>query len=581
MKTIKLIFEDFYLSFKRDFAFLAVISILGLFVSLYGFYQLGVLSPGTVIIGGLQKFAVEFFFLAIFLYFFHLIGIRKKWFYIVVLFLYFVIVSCDITLLMYFKERFGAKYLQTVEGADYGFMTDYRVIGYVLFLIIYSVTAVLKLLKPVSKPQAADRIWKAFILFLLFLFIPFYNLLPAQKTFYSKYLLTPTPIYIIKGLLAKKQNVIPKLTPKTEELAKKYNLFEHSQQKDLPKFDRVIFLSTESLSNKFIRARNPNLPADASPSLDSLIAKYPYASLQAGALSTLYGLSIIFSGHPNAKLSFENKYPISFVRILKENGFKTAFIRGANEFYMDENVLFNQAGFEEVYGANHFSKLPKYKGDIEWWGLTDRKLFDFAVEYLKENKDKKVFIQMLTVDTHVPKGREDYLGQEYPGEPDNHLYRSPNMVRAFWKHDHDLGLFVKKLEKEGLFDDRTLLIVSGDHPFFSNISFTSLVTPFKDDFNNLPFLLISKKPIKAPLTENPLASQIDIAPTVLALTGFDIPKGMFGKSLFEEAPRAAFDIKEDYIIVKTPEETNLYPIKNDERSGITALVNTFLEPTAP
>ena len=58
--------------------------------------------------------------------------------------------------------------------------------------------------------------------------------------------------------------------------------------------------------------------------------------MQHVTLSTLYGLTVIFTSHPYAQLSYENGYPVSFVKELKKQGFHTAFLRGANETYMEE-----------------------------------------------------------------------------------------------------------------------------------------------------------------------------------------------------------------------------------------------------
>ncbi|MDR0292061.1 MAG: LTA synthase family protein, partial [Elusimicrobium sp.] len=315
---------------------------------------------------------------------------------------------------------------------------------------------------------------------------------------------------------------------------------------------------------------------EASQTLDGLIAAYPHAALKSNALSTLYGLSIIFAGHPNAEMSYENAYPFSFVKILRDNGFETAFIRSAPEDYMNEDRHFKDAGFNAVYGANYFETRPEYKDYISWWGLTDRKLFEFAAEYLKNNKNKKLFLHLLTVDTHVPKGRDEYAGQQYPPAPAGSLYQSVNMANAFRRHDYDLGLFVEKLKKENLLDDKTLLIITGDHPFFCNIGEPGLAKNFKEIFNTLPFILVSKNKITAPVTQNPYASQEDIAPTVLALAGMPAPRGMFGKNLFDaDAPRTVFNIKEDYIIVQNQNGASLSPIK--KKDNLTILTNTYLE----
>ena len=93
--------------------------------------------------------------------------------------------------------------------------------------------------------------------------------------------------------------------------------------------------------------------------------------------------------------------------------------------------------------------------------------------------------------------------------------------------------------------------------------------------------MITKTPITAPVTDNALASQLDIAPTLLDLLNVDIPRGMFGHSLFElDAPRSVFDIKEDYAVVTTPNNKQIIPLnaRNAQDKAVLGLMQTFVIP---
>ena len=60
-----------------------------------------------------------------------------------------------------------------------------------------------------------------------------------------------------------------------------------------------------------------------------------------------------------------------------------------------------------------------------------------------------------------------------------------------------------------------------------------------------------------------LASQLDIAPTVLDLLNLPQQKGFFGHSLFEtDVPRSVFDIKEDYAVVTTQKDRQVFPLNS-------------------
>ncbi|WP_428897607.1 Phosphoglycerol transferase MdoB [Parelusimicrobium proximum] len=580
MYLIKAVLGEFKSTLRENFIFTAVMALPGLAVAVFGFYQLGVFDAPTVLAGGLQKAVCEFLFIFCIISFMYLIGLRNKFIIALFFLAYIVCAAADWVLLFYFKERFGAKYFSTLDaGADFSFFTDWRVILLCLGMLLYAALPVKFLLKKMSKPKALFSFAEGGILLAVISFIPFYNLLPPPSDFYAKHMLAPMPVYLAQTALIKQRPVLTELNDYTAPLAGKYNLFKHDAAPEAQsKYDRVIVLTIESLSVKFINKYNANVPANASPALSSLMSNYPSTSVKTGALSTLYGLSILFSGHPNAKASYLNAYPLSYVKMLRSEGYETVFLRGAKEDYMDENIHFREAGFNTILGQYFFEEKDDYKDYISWWGLTDRKLYQYAVEYLKENKNKKTYLHILTVDTHVPVGRLDYMGQEYPPLPDTAAYAKPSMAAAFARADYDLGLFIENLKKENLLDDKTLLVVTGDHPFFSVLGITDIVKGTGEEADYLPVVFITKDKIPRPLTKDAFTSQADIAPTLLDILGIEKPKGMFGNSLFENKEgRTVFDIKDDYMIISNNEEKKYIVINSRKHKAENDLINTFLK----
>ncbi len=578
--------KKYLLLLKQDFKLFAVLSIPGIIFYLIGLHQLGAFSWLSLTVGLILKFAVEFLTISILFSLLHVAGFKNRWLFAFAIFLYYITITADIVLLMYFKERFSLKYLMTLEGAQYQFLFDIRLLLYFAFLYSYAYFTIRRYWHRSSRHASAKKIACAAVLLLALALISPLNYSKTSAAFYASSLMDTTVAGIVRDLTAKKpqQNIIKAPLPATvQAAADKYGLFKPTAFTNKNNFDRIILLTTEAFSNKFINSFNPAIPKDASFVIDSLIQEYPYASLKPVTLSTLYGLSVIFSGHPNAELIFKNKFPLSFVRILRDNGFKTAFIRGADEEYMDEHILFGQAGFDEVYGAKYFEQQPAYSKSVAWWGLTDRKLFEFTVDYLKKHRDEKVFVNILTVDSHVPSGRNDYLGQEYPplDEPEaskkvRKIYEGENMARAFRNFNYDLGRFLDGLEKADLMDERTLLIITGDHPFFANVDTGSLFKNYKPVFDEVPLIFVSKKHITESVSPDLFKSQQDIAPTVLALAGIPAPQGMFGRSVFEPAERTVFNIKNGYVIINNTNSTKMLPFSSEKAEGkaVIELLNT-------
>jgi len=578
MKPLKNLFS----LFKNDYQLLAIFSVPALIVGTFGLSQLDILSWGTFLPLTFVKFACEFLFLGILLSLVNLIGLKNKYVLALFAFLYFIAITADGVLLWYFKERFGKKYVDTLQGGDYDFMTNWRLLCYFTALALFCFFTIKKYLKSTPRKTALHRLIVCLAgTFLLYAFNPLW-LLPAPLDFYSVYLMPPSIVYTARAMVAggQKATITADLTGKTARLAQQYNVFTAQQTPVGKDYKRVILIASESLSNKYMHHFNKHIPPAASAPLDYLYENYPSASLRHVSLSTLYGLSVIFTSHPFVKLAYENQYPISMVKELKKHGFHTSFLRGANETYMDEHILFKQAGFDEVIGATYFAAQESYKPFINWWGLLDRKLFDYAVDYLQSHKNQPVFMTILTLDSHVPLGRPDYAGEVYE-EIDNRFYQMPTMPRAFARFGQDVARFLERLDKAGLFDEDTLIAITPDHPSYSNTPTNALFDPFEPQFDNLPFIMVTKTPITAPITDNALASQLDIAPTLLDLLNVDIPRGMFGHSLFDlDAPRSVFDIKEDYAVVTTENSKQIIPLnsRNAQDKEILGLMQTFIVP---
>ncbi|MDR1684697.1 MAG: sulfatase-like hydrolase/transferase [Elusimicrobiota bacterium] len=580
-----------YLSlFKQEFWVYTALALPGLIMYFIGVAQLGAADRITLTAGALVKYANEFLTIAALFCLLHFLGFKKRWFFALALFFYYLTVSADIALLIYFKERFGLKYAGTLFGGQYAFLLDIRLILYLTFLYFYPYFVVRRAWAHRSSRHAsAKKIAAAAVLMLLLALISPLRFVRTPNTFYARALMQTTLIEIVTDAFIKKPPYThyTQLPAGLEALAQKYNLFAPTDFVNAHNYERIILLTGEAVSNKFLNSFNASIPPEASYVLDDAAQNYPFASLRYSALSTLYGLSVIFSGHPNAELMYKNDFPLSFVKVLRDGGFKTAFIRGADEEYMDEHIIFKSAGFEEVYGARYFTRSPQYSNSVAWWGLTDRKLFEFAIDYLKENKDKKVFINILNVDTHVPSGRRDYPGQDYPplaeesGQPRKvkKLYGRQNMARAFYRFNYDLGLFIDALREEGLFDDKTLLILTGDHPFFANMDTASLFKNYRPVYDEVPFALITAKTPAEPVATGVFKSQQDIAPTILGLAGFKTPRGMFGRSIFEPGPRTLFYMKNNYAVIENQTGRRMVPFNTTrpEEADIIKLLNSTLE----
>jgi len=572
-------FLHFLSPLTTHYKLLTVASLPAVAVTVFGLTQVQVFSPTTWIVILAARFIVEFAFLGLCLSVLNALGLKNKWFLGILLFLYYFAMTADLVLLIYFKERFGAKYFDTLQGGDYDFMTDWRLLSYFALVALFCGAILKKWFAPLARKQSLKQAGVCACVLAFFTFVNPFVLLSNPNDFFARYFLPPLPVYLANALTAKhpSAHITSELSADLAATAQAYNVFTAQNTGIGKNYTRVILIATESLSAKYMHRFNPNIPLAAGRGYDELFNKYPSTTLQSVTLSTLYGLTVIFSSHPYAELSFQNSYPISFVKELQKNGFHTAFVRGAHEDYMHENELFHQAGFDVVRGWSFFEQEPAYKDYLDWWGLLDRKLFDYAADYLNEHRNEKTFLTLLTVDTHVPLGRLDYLDEEYE-EIDAQFYDRPTLPRAFARVGQDIERFIKNLQAKNLLDENTLILVTSDHPSFSNMVTPGLFRPFYTVFDRIPFSIITAPALKKPIVTDTLASQLDIAPTVMDLLNLPQQKGFFGHSLFEQnTTRSVFDIKEDYAIVTTQQDRQVFSLKSTRPSDkkLLDLMTTF------
>ncbi len=335
-----------------------------------------------------------------------------------------------------------------------------------------------------------------------------------------------------------------------QKIIKKYQLpLGKRKYKDLElkKFKHIILLSNESFSSAFISAYNKNFPKPTTPNFfdkPDIVAK-TFQNYYTTASPTLFGLTSMWNSNPNYYLILKGKkFKNALPSILRKNGFKTIFIRGASKFYAHENTIFQNMGFQKIIAREDFAKNPKLKRYIWEWGVSDRIVLNKLIEVLKKNKNNKLFIQFLGINTHPPDGRNEYQYNNtfkipYPKFPDDFkkLGRQYKYLRSVYQLDFDMKLFIEKLKKNGLFTPDTLIIVTADHACPRN-SVTRNIKGFPmTNLAKIPLIFLSKQQLPF-IRNNILSSQIDLAPTILHLLNIPIPQGYWGDSLFSNRKRA-------------------------------------------
>jgi len=309
----------------------------------------------------------------------------------------------------------------------------------------------------------------------------------------------------------------------------------------LKPFTRVIHVFTESLSLDALPCHNERLGVEFATGFfcrkDILDATF--SNLYTTGSPTLQGLTVTFDGHPNYMIQEQTGHPNSVPKLLMRNGFKTVFIRSASKYFANENRVFRNMGFSEIIGREDFYDIPALRKFIYGWGLEDRILYDKVVEYIERNRDKKLFVAVLGTDTHPPTGQVQFRHLRYPPRPElrKKVPRETfDWLNAIDRMNFDIGQFVAELDRKGLFDEHTLIIVSSDHSCAINNVTGKIPGHARTNLGRIPVVFLSRQRLPE-ARHDMLASAIDIAPTVFHLLGLPRAPGWWGRSLFDPARR--------------------------------------------
>ena len=321
----------------------------------------------------------------------------------------------------------------------------------------------------------------------------------------------------------------------------------HYPPLDLKPFQHVVVFATESLSLKFLAPYNTNLPPELTPFYASPeIKQAMFVNYKTVAVPTQPGLSVTYNSHPNANGLLAGNNELSMVKILNKEGYETYFLMSADETFNNDADAFKKMGFQHVFGVETWQADPRKQPCIEGWGLMDRALYRAALDLLKQNWDKKIYIHVANADTHGPYPRSYFGPLEYPPLPaciqtltDDAHARA--ILGSIFRHDYDLKWAMQKMREQNLISDDTLVVITADHNYPHMQALNAIPGYPTTAYTRIPLAFLSGQPLpKADLGQ--LHSQLDFAPTMAHLLGLPVPEGWWGESIFapnQDAPRVA------------------------------------------
>jgi phosphoglycerol transferase MdoB-like AlkP superfamily enzyme len=283
----------------------------------------------------------------------------------------------------------------------------------------------------------------------------------------------------------------------------------------------VVLVSVESLSAEYLgRFGNPR---GLTPNLDRLTDEgMLFTRVYATGTRTVRGLEALAlslpptPGHSVIKRpNNENLHTIG--EVFSEKGYEPIFLYGGYGYFDNMEHFFGSNGYT-VIDRNAIAKEDIHYENI--WGVADEDLFTQTLKELdaRHAAGKRFFAHVMTTSNHRP--------YTYPvGRID--IPPATSADGAVKYTDWAIGNFIERARSKPWFDD-TVFVIVADHCAASRGK-----TDLPPERFHIPLLVYAPKHV-APAKIETIASQIDVAPTLLALLNFSYTSRFFGQDILTD-----------------------------------------------
>lgn len=324
----------------------------------------------------------------------------------------------------------------------------------------------------------------------------------------------------------------------------------------------LVIVLEESLGATFVESLGG---VAVTPELEKLKTQgWWFEQLYATGTRSVRGIEAVVAGfmptpaQSTVKLSLSQKNFFTIADFLERQGFHTEFIYGGEAHFDNMRGFFTGNGFEQIIDFKDI-KNPQFVGS---WGASDEDLFNHAHHHLLElnQKGQPFFSLIFTSSNHAP--------FEFPdGRIQLHEEPKATVNNAVKYADYALGEFIKKAQASPYWQNTVFLVVA-DH---DNRVYGDTLVPVNKF--HIPGVILGAD--IQPKTITPVASQIDLAPTLFSLMGVSGKHPMLGRDFAADdaSPGRALIQFEDYFALMEEQEGQhkLTILKPDE----TAIAATY------
>lgn len=313
----------------------------------------------------------------------------------------------------------------------------------------------------------------------------------------------------------------------------------------------IVIVLQESLGATFVQSLGG---APVTPNLERLKSEgIWFNNLYSTGTRSVRGIEAVVAGfmptpaQSVVKLSNSQQGFATLGSILQQQGYYTQFIYGGEAHFDNMRSFFTGNGISDVVDISKIIE-PAFVGS---WGASDEDLFNTAHQQLSQlhQSGKPFFSLIFTSTNHTP--------FEFPDDRIE-LYEQPKSTayNAVKYADWAMGKFFEKAKTSEYWNDTVFLVVA-DH---DNRVYGRNLIPVEKF--HIPGLILGG--VVKPGTIESVASQIDLAPTLLSLAGISACHPMDGRDFIADptSPGRAllqFDnlfalMREDELIILRPND---------------------------
>jgi phosphoglycerol transferase MdoB-like AlkP superfamily enzyme len=312
----------------------------------------------------------------------------------------------------------------------------------------------------------------------------------------------------------------------------------------------LVIVLQESLGATFVESLG-GLPV--TPELEKLKGEgWWFEQLYATGTRSVRGIEAVVAGYAPTparsvvKLSLAQHNFYTLAAGLGRQGYHTEFVYGGEAHFDNMRAFFTGNGFQNIVDRKQMK--PHFVGS---WGASDEDLFDKALERLTmlHAANKPFFSLIFTSSNHEPFEFPD--GKIALRDPTKQTVN--NAVKYA---DFALGKFIAQAKRQDYWKDTVFLIVA-DH---DNRVYGNSLVPIKKF--HIPGLILGAD--IAPKRIATMASQIDLAPTLLSLIGVASEHPMIGRDLARDSAtpgRALIQFNDYFAYLEGRDATILRPGK--------------------